>query len=530
MSLICLNYKFKSVFATDIRNRTNKVACPEYAECHQEVVCPPAYGCFSLWAPIKNGSSVETPKLLSAGCVSLPEDDPPFQNDCLANRTGVIRRGRNYFCSCSQSWCNERVNIFDVPLIDESTTIGTNEMELLEPPPQHSYVLASLLAGILLVFVAIALLIIFRRRQIRRKRRSTTAKRGNKQELSPQDVELAGLTRQQPPEGIQTTTIVEDHHQDLSLDELIGQGKYGKIFRAKQPDGQQIAVKITRKAQRDIYSNEVEIYRCNFMRGQENLLKFIFAETHSNECWLGLEYASNKSLQDYLRSHKLGWNEFVRISIGIITAMTHLHEHKIAHRDLKSSNVLLKHDLTPCVSDFGLAFIFDQQDDQEQSKLHLQVGTPRYMAPEVLEGSVAFEKSSFQKIDVYAMSLVLWELISRLRFPNLDRKDGVPVGLIENLVDDGSPYVMPYDNMGVKVTDIEQMGELVSFRKQRPEIKDAWRVFPTTEYSRSMEDGWEYDHDARISASCFLERLGEKLRSRVARPPDDNEQQHSVVA
>lgn len=43
----------------------------------------------------------------------------------------------------------------------------------------------------------------------------------------------------------------------------------------------------------------------------------------------------------------------------------------------------------------------------------LQVGTRRYMAPEVLEGAINFQRDAFLRIDMYAMGLVLWELASR---------------------------------------------------------------------------------------------------------------------
>lgn len=44
---------------------------------------------------------------------------------------------------------------------------------------------------------------------------------------------------------------------------------------------------------------------------------------------------------------------------------------------------------------------------------HGQVGTRRYMAPEVLEGAINFNRDAFLRIDVYACGLVLWEMVSR---------------------------------------------------------------------------------------------------------------------
>ena len=49
---------------------------------------------------------------------------------------------------------------------------------------------------------------------------------------------------------------------------------------------------------------------------------------------------------------------------------------------------------------------------------HLQVGTMRYMAPEVLEGAITFQMESFLRIDIYAFALVMWELIVRCEFNN----------------------------------------------------------------------------------------------------------------
>ena len=104
----------------------------------------------------------------------------------------------------------------------------------------------------------------------------------------------------------------------------------------------------------------------------------------------------------------------------------------IAHRDFKSKNVLIKHDLSACVADFGLALKFDSgmnvgETHGQVGKIYfifrfvfiialisfIQVGTRRYMAPEVLEGAINFSRDSFLRIDMYACGLVLWEVVSR---------------------------------------------------------------------------------------------------------------------
>lgn len=79
--------------------------------------------------------------------------------------------------------------------------------------------------------------------------------------------------------------------------------------------------------------------------------------------------------------------------------MAHLHEEipakdnqdakpSVAHRDFKSKNVLLGNNFRACIADFGLALVF--HPNTTCGDAHGQVGTRRYMAPEVLEGKHGF--------------------------------------------------------------------------------------------------------------------------------------------
>ena len=83
----------------------------------------------------------------------------------------------------------------------------------------------------------------------------------------------------------------------------------------------------------------------------------------------------------------------------------------IAHRDIKSKNILVKDNGQCCIADLGLALI--NSSVALGRGLNLQVGTRRYMAPEVLDRSmVASTFEAFKQVDVYAFSLVMWELIN----------------------------------------------------------------------------------------------------------------------
>lgn len=94
------------------------------------------------------------------------------------------------------------------------------------------------------------------------------------------------------------------------------------------------------------------------------------------------------------------------------------------------------------------------------SRIIGQVGTSRYMAPELLERLVNLaDIESFKRVDVYAMALVMWELISRCEVIG----DPIP------------PYQPPF---GSQITDHptkEQMLVVVCRQKQRPHINQQWR-------------------------------------------------------
>jgi len=85
-------------------------------------------------------------------------------------------------------------------------------------------------------------------------------------------------------------------------------------------------------------------------------------------------------------------------------AIQYLHSRRILHCDLKSSNILLDENSRVKISDFGLSRVKSLFQDSENKG---RIGTPHWMAPEIMKGLKYEEKS-----DVYSFGMILWELIS----------------------------------------------------------------------------------------------------------------------
>ena len=87
----------------------------------------------------------------------------------------------------------------------------------------------------------------------------------------------------------------------------------------------------------------------------------------------------------------------------------------IAHRDVKTKNILVKRDGSCAIADFGLAVRFDSEKNEiDVGAPNPRAGTRRYMSPEVLEETL--NGNSFQAFlmsDIYSLSLVFWELARR---------------------------------------------------------------------------------------------------------------------
>ncbi|XP_062207090.1 receptor-like serine/threonine-protein kinase SD1-8 [Phragmites australis] len=200
----------------------------------------------------------------------------------------------------------------------------------------------------------------------------------------------------------------------FSINNKLGEGGFGPVYKGKLEDGQEIAVKTLSKTSAqglDEFKNEVVLIA---KLQHRNLVRLLGCSISGQERMLVYEYMANKSL-DYFLFEKpdviLDWQVRYRIIEGITRGLLYLHQdsrYRIIHRDLKAANVLLDKEMTPKISDFGMARMFGSEDTEINTRK--VVGTYGYMSPEYAMDGVFSVKS-----DVFSYGVLLLEIVSGRR-------------------------------------------------------------------------------------------------------------------
>jgi serine/threonine protein kinase len=191
------------------------------------------------------------------------------------------------------------------------------------------------------------------------------------------------------------------------LERLLGEGASGVVFAALDARDARVALKLLRPELADD-----DALRARFVR-EARLARDIESKHVAPILQLGeaqgltylvLPLYAAGSLADRLRTRgRLGVKETVHLGAQLARGLEALHERGIVHRDLKPSNVLFGDDGTAAIADFGLA----RTPDATRLTLDGQLlGTPHYVAPEVIEGLEATPAS-----DLYALGCVLYECV-----------------------------------------------------------------------------------------------------------------------
>ncbi|KYN01517.1 Bone morphogenetic protein receptor type-2 [Cyphomyrmex costatus] len=463
--------------------------------------------CHALWQEDKTANGTEI-TILSQGCWKQSGEQKCENTECVALQRSTKALNNTKFCCCHGDFCN--LNITSSNLADSDNKIF-NPLSSQKSQPTTEYLEQSNYERLLLIIItgiACTSLVICTISMIiyKSSHNNILIRLGKSLSYNDQFMDSTAL---------RTGTYTVDH---LKLANIVGQGRYGSVWQGSMGD-QDVAVKIYPSHYRNYFQNERDTYCLPFME-HPSLLSYYGVDERismegSIEYLLVLSFAPGGSLTEFLRIHTIDWNTFCKMSLSVVKGLAYLHtdirkgdkfKPCIAHRDINSRNILIKADGTCCICDLGLAvqisgskYYSNGEEQHAELKSINDVGTLRYMAPEVLDGAVNLRdcESSLKQIDVYAMGLVLWELITRCSDIYIPGSD-VP------------QYKQPYENeIGLHPT-FEQMQVLVSRNKARPLLEGNLVDRPGVRLIKeTIEDCWDADAEARLTALCIEERLSE---------------------
>src|SRR5579872_6413628 len=215
--------------------------------------------------------------------------------------------------------------------------------------------------------------------------------------------------------------VINDKFKILGF---IAKGGMGKVYRAEQaPLGRVCALKVLNANYTGEHDPEfhkrffLEASMTSKLRHPNTVTIFDYGQTTDGVYYMAMEYLEGYTLHRAIRQvGHLPEERTAHIARQICRSLREAHSMGVVHRDLKPANVyLLEHGDEPDyvkVLDFGLVKDIQNSDAEELTQAGLFMGSPKYMAPEQIQGGTVDART-----DIYALGIIMYEMMTgKVRF------------------------------------------------------------------------------------------------------------------
>lgn len=397
-------------------------------------------------------------------------------------------------CCDDEDQCNKYLE----PIYEERST-SSNSGPVPKPLTEHenmtqiALLVSVTVCFIILVGTATFVYLRYRKREIERQE---GLKDIEQEQFIPTDETLSEMLDQSSGSGSGLPLLVQRTiAKQIQLVRSIGKGRYGEVWKGKWR-GENVAVKIFFTTEEASWFRETELYQTVLLR-HDNILGFIAADIKGTGSWTQLflitDYHEKGSLFDYLSVNTLDHQEMLLLIHSIACGLSHLHTEifgtrgkpAIAHRDIKSKNILVKKDGSCCIADLGLAVKYISETNEIDIAPNTHQGTKRYMSPEVLDETInRYSFDAYKQADIYSLALVMWEICRRTAVG----------GVIEE------PQI-PYYECVQSDPSFEEVKRVVCTENRRPQIPDRWKADDYLKVIvKVMGECWSGNPAARLTA------------------------------
>lgn len=187
----------------------------------------------------------------------------------------------------------------------------------------------------------------------------------------------------------------------------VGQGAYSQVIKSKKIGTDKfVAIKLYSDQKLQINPNlkifiRNELENLEILKDHKNVIKIVETFKEDEYFYVVYNYCEKGNLRNKLDKKKLEEKQILKYIKDLTSIMYHMKKKRIFHRDIKSDNILFNHQGVLKLADFGFSRILD-----ENAKIEGQMGSPVYMAPEMLEN-----KPYGYKADIWSLGCVFYEMV-----------------------------------------------------------------------------------------------------------------------